>query len=188
MRSIQRKVLVAMLAVGVLASCQDAADPTSNDFTGAPLSSRVDDSDLVSGEPVPLKVPNAEDAWAWGWIDAGGGKIRLQGHELLVPNGAVSERTLFVIRERAGDYLVVDLLAFRDDGVWTPVTTFPRPVKIKLSYKGLAINNPKRLAVLYLPEDEISGVREILPTAVSELAENMTSKLDHFSTYAAGIN
>src|SRR5688572_29857526 len=146
MRSIQRKVLVAMLAMGVLASCQDAADPTAGDFTGAPFATRIDDSNLVSGEPVPLKVPNAEEAWGWGWIDERGGKIRLQGHELLVPNGAVTERTLFVIRERAGEYLVVDLLAFRDDGVWTPVTTFPRPVKIKLSYKGLAINNPKRLA------------------------------------------
>ena len=188
MRSSQRKVLVAMLAVGIVASCQDSAGPTANDFSGAPLAARIDDSNLVSGEPVPLRVPNEEDAWAWGFVDGSGGKIRLEGHELLVPNGAVSERTLFVIRERAGEYLVVDLLAFRDDGVWTPVTTFPKPVKIKLSYKGLAINNPKRLAVLYLPEDSISGAKQVLPTAVSELAENITSKLDHFSSYAAGIN
>jgi hypothetical protein len=188
MRSSQRKVLIACLAIGILASCQDASGPGSHDYTGAPLAARMDDSALVSGEPVALRVPNPEDVWGWGYIEASGGKIRLEGHEVLVPNGAVSERTLFVIRERAGEFLVVDLMAFRDDGLWTPVTTFPKPVKLKLSYKGLAVKYPKRLTILYLPDDELSGEKIVIPTAVSELAENMVSKLDHFSSYAAGIN
>jgi hypothetical protein len=185
MRSTQRKLLVAMLAMGVLASCQDAADPTASLF---PASRQASDlAETESAEAVLLKTPNEADVWAWEMIDESGGKVRLNGHELQVPKGAVSEEMLFVIVQRASEYLVVELLAYRKAD-WTQMTTFNSPVKLKLSYRDLEIKNPNRLTILYLPDDVVTGRKELVPSHVNKTAENVAGKLGHFSSYAAGIN
>jgi hypothetical protein len=184
MRSSKRKVLLAMLAIGLLASCQDAAGPTAQEFVGARQANELNEAEPAA---VRLQVPNETDLWAWEVIDEAGGKVRVNGHELQVLRGSVSEPTLFVIVQRPSEYLVVELLAYRVAD-WTQVTTFDGPVKLKLSYRDLDIKNPNRLTILYLPDDVVTGRTEVVPSNVNKTSENVTGKLHHFSSYAAGIN
>jgi hypothetical protein len=118
-----------------------------------------------------------------------GGRLTLGWHELIVPPGAVQQPTVFRMTAKLGLHIVVDLTAAdRVSGI--PVTTFPLPLELKLSYRFFPMNAAQRdrLLVLWLKDDSPTGELVPVPTIVNAQRRYISGSITHFSQYAMGMN
>lgn len=121
-------------------------------------------------------------------IGLDGGVLSLLGHVLAVPQGAVSEPTIFSMTVLQQGYVEVDLTATPKSLLgrlffWRkpePVQ-FNVPVAISLSYaRATNVTDPSRLKIMRLNPD---GRHEIMPSTVNPVTKMVTAELDHFSRY-----
>lgn len=118
-----------------------------------------------------------------------GGLIRLGGHLLEVPAGAVDRPALFSMLVLPTGYVEVELLALApllsrvldigSDG-------FEEPVSLTLSYaRATNVRDPDDLFVLRLNP---FGRHEPLPSRVDKRRRTVTAELEHFSRYCLASN
>jgi hypothetical protein len=122
-------------------------------------------------------------------VGAAGGRVTLGFHELIVPRGAVERPTVFRISKTLGPHVRVDLSA-TDQRSGEQVTSFPRPVELRLSYRFVPLRgvDPARLVVLWLKDDSATGELVPVPTRVLPESRYVIGSLTHFSQYAMGLN
>lgn len=115
-----------------------------------------------------------------------GGTLDVLGHQLVVPAGAVSQPTLFVMIALPTSQIQVELYAF-DLGTWADVgdAGFEIPVQLSLSYATAEVNDPGNLVIVHVLPD---GTRVRLESVVDTENRRVTAFLDHFSRYALCSN
>lgn len=185
---------VVMLAF-VASSCEQVQAPT------APLPERQaavaggSEYTYLQGQPpghpggAPLKVTKT--------IGAAGGRLRLAGHTLRVPAGAVLQPAVFELSVPTDGYVEVDLHATLLNVLWRillglldPVVgllgvDFERPVTLEMTYRWAdnAPANPNRITLLYQVDGTRSGEHEVVDSRVNRNRRVIIAELDHFSRY-----
>lgn len=185
----KRLIPVFLVSVAMVAAC---ADQTNEPVGIGPQFAfeSADYSELIG--PVKLTEP-AIETFAYALIEPNGGRVydEVNRHEIKVMSKTVSEPTWFLMRTLPGDYIVVDLTAWRrsKDGVWTQVTNFDTDgVKLRLSYAKTTVKQANRLRVAYLPADTITGPIEPLTTLIDKTNKQAQAKLSHFSRYTMAMD
>lgn len=173
----QRLMAAAALAVAVIGtSCSDAGV--------APTEMQA--AQLMSG-PYVIRATPAESEEAEEVIDWRGGDVRVGGHVLSVPNGAVTEPTRFTVEVVAGPFVQVSLSA-KSVANGSPVRTFPIELRLRLNYRDAVVTQEGRLGVAYLVDGTMHGRREATPASVDVFGKFVEARLSHFSTYALVID
>lgn len=113
-----------------------------------------------------------------GTVDADGGYLSVKNHVLTILPGTVTEPTEFTMKAYAG-LVQVDLSA-RSVATGLPVTVFPSPLRLSLSYGKAKIGNPNRLLIAWLLNGQIVTVQ---PSDVDKSNQLVTTWLYHFSDY-----
>lgn len=180
---IWRRLRLVALA-GVTACSADPSSPTTS------LSPATPDASLLSGltalKPLQRKTALAADLSVSATIGSYGGRISIPaaGFTLVVPAGAVSQDTRFVVTALKGQAMAYE---FQPHG-----TRFLRPLAAKQDLgdaKGILTLAPL-LKAGYFPDRSLidpSGLRvlvsEILPGITSLGLRTFDWKIDHFSGY-----
>jgi hypothetical protein len=121
-------------------------------------------------------------------INPSGGELTVAGHKLVVPKKAVEKHTVFFMRLVPGDYIHIQLFAW-DAKTRQAVTEFKNPVKLILSYADANPNDPNKLGVAYLPENNAHGRQEkVGGTAVDTRSKTVMALLPHFSEWVMVID
>ena len=179
MRSKLRHLMAcAALAVVVTGtSCSDMPVSSPAEMQAANLLSQP----FVLGV-MPAQYQVVEDV-----IDWQGGDLRVGGHVLFVPNGAVLEPTRFTMEVLAGPFVQVSLHATRVSNGAT-VSTFPINLRLRMNYRDAIVLQEGRLGVAYLVDNTTLGRRESMPSSVDIHGKWVDARLSHFSTYALVID
>lgn len=142
------------------------------------------------GSPPPPDLParfellqcgRVSPASAQAEVDWRGDTLRVRGHRFVLPPQAVDRPVPFVMRERATEYVGVDVEPGR--------TTFQRPAQLTLSYARCS----------NLPGDFVPEVVEVAhgdtrivgrpnPVAMDTVARTVTVEIEHLSGYLVGGN
>lgn len=101
-------------------------------------------------------------------------------HSLKVPRDAVSEPTLFVM-EIGLDPTIDVFLSAVEISSGRRITEFFRPLKLRLTYAGSAVEDPSRLGIVYVKDGIII---ETVETRVITRHELLVGEIWHFSRYA----
>ena len=140
---------------------------------------------------VPINTPAVEN-WTWTLADAHGGRLQdaINGHEIKIMPKTVSEPTYFVMHTLPGNYIHLDLTAWRRvAGAWVQVFTFDSDgVKLRVSYQNTDVKQANRLRVVYLPDNSLTGKLELLHTLVDKTNKQAQAKLSHFSQYTMALD
>jgi hypothetical protein len=116
-----------------------------------------------------------------------GGTLRLLGHRLVVPSGAVDQPTSFSLSVLLNGYTQVDLTATApgmSGRVDVGEEGFNRPVRLDLTYERASnVRDPRKLVILRLNPLGMDALHEVLPTTVDRDNERATTWLEHFSGY-----
>lgn len=116
-----------------------------------------------------------------------GGILRLLGHRLVVPAGAVDQPTSFTMSALLSGNVQVDLSATapgRSGQVDVGAEGFNRPVRLDLTYeRATNVRDPRKLVILRLNPAGLDALHEALPTTVDPNNERATTWLEHFSGY-----
>ncbi|HEX6259790.1 MAG TPA: hypothetical protein VFZ51_03985, partial [Woeseiaceae bacterium] len=120
-----------------------------------------------------------------GIIGLTGGVLRLGGHTLVVPPGAVTVPTLFTISLPLDPYVNVDLTATVQTLLGGLLNVggrgFEKPVALGLTYKRATnVTDPSKLFIAYVPR---YGAAEKLPSVVDQANKVVWAALPHFSKY-----
>src|SRR5687767_13886732 len=114
-RSLKALVAALLIAVPLLTSCADVSGPPAPTSAIERQDGLIDD--LLGGT---LKLvfslltgPDANGSEVSAWIGSGGGVLTTAAYTLIVPLGAVSERTKFVIAPTNDGTYSVSLNAYR---------------------------------------------------------------------------
>jgi hypothetical protein len=180
---------VLMVAFLLIGACADQlSDPTNI----APQFAFESDEFTEPVGPVRLAEP-AKENFSYALIDPNGGRVYddVNRHEIKIMSKTVSEPTWFVMQTLPGDYVVVDLTAWRKgkDGVWIQVTNFDNDgVKLRLSYAKTGVKQANRLRVAYLAADTITGPIEPMFTQIDKTNKQAQAKLSHFSRYTMAMD
>jgi len=111
-------------------------------------------------------------------IGTEGGSIIAGNHVLTVLPGSVSAPTAFTMKSYAGT-VQIDLSA-RSVATGLPVSVFPQPLRLSLSYGKAKIGNPNRLMIAWILNGQIVTVQ---PSDVDKSTQLVTTWLYHFSDY-----
>ncbi|MBI4541247.1 MAG: hypothetical protein HY704_17230 [Gemmatimonadetes bacterium] len=181
--------LVALALIGLVSACEGGSDvgdsvtgPLVPEF-GNGLSKYAHGAHytLLRGQR-PDGTPHVAE-----WIGREGGVLRLAGHRLKIPAGAVDAPTLFLLVPAADGYVEVKLQALRGS---TDVGEkgFRKPVELSLTY-GWATNvtNPRQLLIVHLVGDSREHL-EPVKSLLDESSRTVTARLKHFSRYAIAQN
>jgi hypothetical protein len=215
MRRIVRPAYLLFAAVLVLASC-DAADNLMFDETPAGQSDWLANDTITATDPVTVPGDSgsqytlvvAETKYrklaASRWIDRDGGYVMLEGtsrdglkkvtHVLMVPKGAVQQRTLFTMTVTSSHFIKVDLRAqiqkkVKRDRVLIDVghNGFNTPVLLGLDHSLANVADRSRLTLLHDPEN--GQPWEDMHGFVFDGYENwVVAYLNHFSKYAVALD
>ena len=118
-------------------------------------------------------------------IDANGGELNIGPHRLLVPAGAVSHPTTFVMNKLPGE-IKVGLTATRLLPNDVGAAGFQKPVRLTLSYENAAnvsSDAEGRLQVLW---QKVDGSFEAQQSYVDFGENEVRANLNHFSIYTLG--
>jgi hypothetical protein len=111
-------------------------------------------------------------------IDSRGGSLRLAGHSIDVPAGAVLAPTAFTISVPASANMEIDISAAGDEHY-----RFARPVEITISYKRCDKQGPFDFSVWYI--DRATGaLLERMDGVDDKRHRSVTFLSDHLSGYA----
>jgi hypothetical protein len=181
MQSSKRMLLTALLLLAPAFAACEQADQISG----------IETTDVtVAPKRKAVTVVHAH-VTASGW-DAGfathGKDLTLQvgQYRLVVPKGAVSKKTYFVMVISPGTTVSASLKAY-DAGSWQEVKTFRRELLVTLPYSEIdasLIGNESKLLVANISEDGTNSVLEIADTNVDNNAKTITGKISHFSLWA----
>ena len=186
MRSSWRSVLVLAALASVVGGCDPVAPgPEPLTAPASPSATLNDGTYTLVTAPLTTPLPRVSD-----WIGASGGTLRLAGHTLTVPPGAVQGPTLFSMLPLASGHVEVELLAAAIRPLLGLVDVgsdgFDEPVELTLSYAAATnVDDPDRLVILHLRDD--GGVEEV-PSTVHTATKTVTAELEHFSRYAMAID
>jgi hypothetical protein len=172
----------------VLASCDQAGERVLT--PAAPNASVVSKEkygfQLVEGV-IPSDVTSLQVTQVIGPL---GGTLSLAGHSLTVPQGAVSEPTLFVMTLGTRGYVEVDLKATREIlGTVVDIGSHGflngRTVTLSLTYAWATnVDNPARLSIVReLSGGELQGLK----SKVDKRAKQVSTELEHLSSYAVAM-
>ncbi len=171
MRSIGRlSALTLVLALGS-AACDRATAPTSPNLA-APRASASGGYTLVPSsmqDSVTVSIV----------MGSLGGTMSVNGHSLTVPAGALQQPTRFTMTTISGTAIRVSLSA-QDAATGVPVTVFPTPLRLGLSYASAKVSNPSKLKVAWLVDGSIVAVQ---PSELDKPHKQVVSSLYHFSDW-----
>ena len=117
-------------------------------------------------------------------IDGNGGELNIGHHRLVVPAGAVSAPTTFVMNKLPGE-IKVDLTATRILPNDVGARGFDKPVRLELSYERAA--NVEANSELAIRWRRLDGTAEVLDSWADEGAKLVGANLNHFSIYDLAI-
>ena len=119
-----------------------------------------------------------------------GGRLTQDGHQLIVPVGAVTEPTEFRLTLWANGYIGVNLTALRftatGDTIDVGAAGFEVPVSLTLSYKRAKSDlagKEDKLHVVWMKEGADAGTVEWQYSHVDKRGKKVNASLDHFSQY-----
>lgn len=189
-RSFKAFLAAVLIAVPVLASCNEASNPVSPVSTIERQDGLLDlVGGLVGGV---LKLvggiltgPDANGSEAYAWITSEGGTVKTAAYTLTVPRGAVSTKTKFVVKPTNTGAYMLELDAYQQ-GLLGLVNVgakgFKKPVLLTISYaKATGVTDAKSIVIVYVTTS-VDGV--IQSTTVDTRNKTVTSPLSHFSKYA----
>ena len=195
--ALRRFRLLPVLLLVAVAACEPSTHPAAprpaeeaDELLGGLLGgSQVQGLTLIKDPLLPGLVGSLGTS---SLIGLQGGQISLLGHSVLVPQGAVTQPTLFSLLVLPTGYVEVDLSATVTSllGLVVDVGSrgFETPVPVTLSYaRGTNVSDPSKLKVVRI--NSILGYKyyEILPTQVDPVAKTVTSDLEHFSRYVVAV-
>jgi hypothetical protein len=125
-------------------------------------------------------------------ITSAGGEVRLHGHVVIVPEGAVSVPTLFTILVPLDKLVNVELTAtvqtLLGGIVDVGAAGFDRPVVLGLRYTNADIRDFANPDDLYIAHITDAGEQVNLPSSVDHANEMVYATLPHFSKYCMASN
>lgn len=172
LRRIRPLSLFALFAAA--ASCADAGPLTVGD---AP-------SRAIAGAPAPLVCAAVPAAAASGLLGVPGGTLRLNGHALSLPSGAVGELTEFSLSVPASDRVEVQVRAGGAQHF-----SFLAPVTLTLDYSRCtdAELAGKTLRVFYWDRETGEFLQDMGGTD-DRANRRIQAQTDHLSDYVVGVN
>jgi hypothetical protein len=190
-----RTMMLALASVLFLSGCDHS--PTAPDVT-APEQTAQAEVVVPNGDYTLIESPVMSNGLLGGLlrlvggvldlvvdiIGLDGGILKLDHHQLVVPQGAVEQPTKFQMELVPNRLLMVDLTATRgrrDVGE----QGFDKPVTLTLSFKGAKVRDPSKVFILRVMPD---GRHERLPSVVDLEKQTVSAQLDHFSKYAMACN
>lgn len=177
-----RRLTPALFVIVALASCSDAPMAPQVSETPQPQMSTTSNGYTYIEERSPFDLGGLSISGVIGIL---GGTLRLGGHTLIVPPGAVTVPTLFTISLPLDPYVNVDLLATVQTILGGVLNIgergFRKPVVLGLTYsRATNVTDPSKLFNAYMPR---YGAPEKLPSWVDENNKVVYSILPHFSKY-----
>lgn len=174
-----REAARALLALPVLVSllsCADLTTPT------APVAEVASPASLSMAGGRLITCPASDVQVVSGNIGVGGGRIGVNGHELLVPKGALSSPQRFQMEVRSSPHLVV---SFRAEG--HEHFQFNAPVFLTLNYSRCESDaeSAPELRMYYVDAASLS-ILEDVGGVMDTGANSVTAATDHLSDYAVG--
>ena len=175
----RRGVALSLLLAAALAACSDARLPGAT----APSTS-------LSRAPQPSEAPQSPNGNAYGLvachrsgqqqgtavIGPDGGTLRVGNSSVVVPPGALAERTRMTAS-------VLDTLAaieLEPHGL-----SFALPVELTIDTRQCAVREEQHPVLLYLDGD--GEVLETIDGRLGDDAESFFARIVHFSVYAVGV-
>jgi hypothetical protein len=197
MTRILRKLAILPVLLLAVTACEKEADP----IAAVAPSGEIDPllGGLLGGSPPAGWVLANDPALTLGGIvkavstsqliSFGGGSISLLGHTLVVPAGAVTKPTLFLMTVLPTGKVEVDLLASVNTlfGILDVGSKgFAKPIPVTLTYSrstNVGSHAPE-LKVLRIKSLLGYGNYEVMPSTVDTTNKNVHTALDHFSRYS----
>jgi hypothetical protein len=131
-------------------------------------------------QPIYTVIRNTGLVDKRGWRGA-----RAGDHEIHIAKGALEAPARFVITEHKGEHVLIELRAFRQDG--SEIKAFNEGIRLKLSYKNIAVDDPAKLAVVFLADGQVNGRKLVVPSAVSEEGQIISAQVNYSSFYSIGV-
>ena len=171
--------LSTSLIVGSLAFLSAACgDPTGIGSEPDVPSLRVESAASSTGGATLLACPVSKSRSATEVIGAEGGTLKLSGHTVNIPAGAVSQPTAFTISVPASDNLLVDVSAADAEHY-----RFAKPVEMTISYKRCAQQGLASFSAWYI-ERSTGAMIERMGGTDDKRHRSVTFLTDHLSGYA----
>jgi hypothetical protein len=118
-----------------------------------------------------------------GVVDSAGGYLTVNGHLLTIMPGSLQQPTWFRMTTKPG--LIAVELEAKSVATGLPVTLFPSPVRLSLSYASVKLGSSKELAIAWM----VNGViMTIEPSKVDRSNKMVEAWLYHFSDYGLVAN
>lgn len=169
---------VLALLVAVLGGCVDSA--TAPAPATQPASAPVHASSSYGATLLecPIDVTRSTSAE----IGLLGGSLELDGHSVLIPQGAVLVPTEFTLEIPASNYVEIDVRANGQDHF-----EFHEPVALTISYDRCTRSNiEKKTLRIYHVDSASKAILEDLGGTDDVVARAVTTSTDHLSDYAIG--
>jgi hypothetical protein len=158
-------IVAGSLVAGAIFACGDVATaPQGPEFARVPVTSPT----FTRCQSKPYEVTS-------GLIGPGGGRLKVGGHVLLVPTGALKATTLITMETPAGNMRRV---VFGPEGL---TFTSDKPAHLIMSYQGCTIAPGANQEVAYVNESLV--ILETTPSVSDPASFTVDSKLTHFSEY-----
>ena len=190
MRAIRNRALALVLLTLMAGACDQRGTPTSADVITKGPAVRVQGSTYEDGSAIELVTLERTDTVTYVFsnvFNKGGGRLEMGSHALVVPPGALNQRTRFVATITLGQHATLDLKAY-SASTGEEITQFGQDVYLALDYEALSwMGDPERLTVVYLVEGTVTGRKEKVASAVSPKTKKVVGRLKHFSVYTMGI-
>jgi hypothetical protein len=122
-------------------------------------------------------------------IGSAGGRLKIAGHSLVVPAGAVDYPTIFTMTVLRTGFIEVELsaLSLPPSGPPVPLTTFNSSVFLTLSYNrspDLSSKDPTRFVIVHVDGSNLLPI----PDRVFPASNRVKGRLTHFSRYMMASN
>jgi hypothetical protein len=158
-------MVAGSLVAGALFACGDVATaPQGPEFVRGPLQ-----------PPTFTRCQFQPYAVTSGLIGVRGGRLKVGGHVLIVPPGALTATTLITMETPSG---YMKRVVFGPEGL-----RFTRdiPAHLVMSYQDCTLAADANLEVVYV--DDLLRILETTPTESDPVSSTVDSKLTHFSEY-----
>lgn len=190
-RPMRRLALPALLLALAASGCDGSADMAGTATLTAPAASEARNTKTTESSSELLRIAPSTTETVSKVIDRHGGELKVGGHMITVPRGAVAAPTLFTMTVEGGGYLSVDLTATREDakGNVTDVghLGFAKPITLKMSYSAVETStSTDRLKIVWLVDGTADGRKVAQKTTVDQSSKWLIAHLRHFSKYAIG--
>lgn len=197
MRSLRAFLAVALIALPLATSCSEVQAPEASNVSTSIERQDGLITDLLGGVVGGvlslvdhiLTGPDANGSDAYAWIGSAGGTVQTAAYTLVVPRGAVSEKTKFVVEPENNGTYTVNLYAYRQ-GLLGLIDVggkgFKKPVLLTIRYANAeGVTDERKLTIIYL---STSSAAEVQPSIVDRKDKEVTAQLPHFSKYAMAQN